>query len=52
MCPQFDSVTKYHLTCQQIPTQKDRCACHASYLPDANWQDFVDICTACFKKDA
>ena len=50
--PQLDSITKYHLTCQQIPTQKDRCACHAVYVPDDSWQDFMDKCTVCGKKDA
>jgi RHS repeat-associated protein len=51
-CPQFDSVTDYHLRCQKNPTQKERCACHAVYLPDGSWQDFIDTCMVCFKKDA
>jgi RHS repeat-associated protein len=51
-CPQLDSVTKHHLDCQRIPTVKDRCACHAVYLPDSSWQEFMDTCTVCAKKDA
>jgi RHS repeat-associated protein len=50
--PQLDSITRYHLDCQRIPTQKDRCACHAVYVPDDSWQDFMDKCTVCGKKDA
>ena len=47
-CPQFDSVTDYHLKCQKIPTVKDRCACHCVYSD----QSCFDTCTACWKKDA
>jgi RHS repeat-associated protein len=52
LCPQFDSVTNYHLDCQKLPTVKDKCACHAVYVPDGEWQDFMDKCTVCTKKDA
>ena len=52
LCPQFDSITDYHLKCQKIPIQKERCACHAVYVPNEGWQDFMDSCTTCGKKDA
>jgi RHS repeat-associated protein len=52
LCPQLDSVSKYHLDCQRIPTAKDRCSCHAVYVPNEGWQDFMDKCTVCSKKDA
>jgi RHS repeat-associated protein len=49
---QFDSVTSYHLKCQQMPSQKDLCACHAVYIPNDVYQEFIDSCMACGKKDA
>lgn len=49
-CPQFDSVTDYHLRCEKIPTVKDRCGCHCVYVPD--FQNCVDTCASCVKKDA
>jgi len=46
--PQYDSVTNWHLKCEKLPTQKDKCACHCVYATDPSC---MDDCEGCYKKE-
>ena len=55
-CPQFDSVTRYHMQCEQSAlgiqlTKQNKCACHCVYAPNAPpGQGCIDVCMDCYSK--
>jgi RHS repeat-associated protein len=45
-CPQYDSVTKWHMECMNQPTPEEKCRCHCVYAAENS--GCFESCMECF----